>query len=339
MKRISTIVAISAIAVTGLGFTQTPGTAGLSANPLVMSVNGDEVHAAEISLMMQNVRGYLNSQGQQVTEEQVFQMASQRIVEQKLLAQEARRLGLKPDQQRLAEMMKMTEQQVGGREKLVQTLASGGTEIAQLEKTFTEMELGRVFIAQQIQPTVTVTEEDIQTFYNENPQFFENGEQVQARHILFKVEETADEATDTAARSKAEKARERALAGEDFAKLATELSEGPSGPRGGDLGYFEKNQMDPQFADVAFALKVGEISAVVKTQFGYHVIKVENRRPAGTVPLEEASPQIGEMLRSQKAADATGQLVQTLGQKADIQFYDEQGNKVDQTAPAPAATP
>jgi len=337
MKRMWTIAVIGALAVAGLGFAQTTETPAASVNPLVMTINGDEVRAAEISLMMQNIQRYLSSQGRQVTEEQVFQMASQQIVEQKLVAQEARRLGLKPDEQRVAQMLQMTEQQVGGREKLEQTLAGAGTDISQLENIFREMDLGRVFIAQQIEPTVEVTDEEIVAFYNDKPELFTNEEQVRARHILFTVEEGADEATDATARANAEKAHERALAGEDFAALAQELSQGPSGPRGGDLGYFEKGKMVPQFGDAAFALKPGEISPVVKTRFGYHVIKVEDRREAGTVPLEEARDQIQGMLLSQKTNATTGELVQTLGKKADIQFFDEQGNLIDKSAQAPGA--
>jgi peptidyl-prolyl cis-trans isomerase C len=330
-----TLAAIGAVMIASFGSAQTAPAGPV--NPLVMTVNGDEVRAAEISLMMQNIQGFLISQGQQPTEEQIFQMASQRVVEQKLLAQEARRQGLKPDEQQVSQMMQMTEQQVGGRENLAQALAGAGSTVDQLEAVFREMELNRVFIAERIEPTVKVTDEEVSALYNERPEMFERAEQVHARHILFTVEEGADEITDAAARSNAEKARQRAIAGEDFAELAKELSQGPSAPRGGDLGYFEKGRMVPAFADAAFALEPGQISPVVKTRFGYHVIKVEDRKPAEKVSFEEAAPEIREMLSNQKTVEATAKLVETLGESADIQFYDEKGNKIDQTAEAPAA--
>ena len=95
-------------------------------NPKIMLVNGEPVYAAEVSLMMQNIKGYLDSQGQEATDQEIAQVATQRVVEQKLLAQEAARFGIKPDQARIDQMMDLTAQQAGGREVLQAELAKGG---------------------------------------------------------------------------------------------------------------------------------------------------------------------------------------------------------------------
>ncbi len=332
-----TIATVGILLVAGYGFAQAPGAAPQNINPIVMKVNGDPVYAAEVSLLMQNIQGFLASQGREISQEEVFQVASQRIVEQKLLAQEARRFGLTADEAEVAQMMQMTEQQAGGRDALAKNLASGGSSIEQLENMIREMELGRTFIVQQIQPTIQVTDEEIAAFYIEHPELFTVEETVHARHILFEAASDADPETDAAARAKAEVARERAMAGEDFAELAKELSEGPSGPTGGDLGFFEKGRMVQPFGEAAFALDVGEISAVVQTRFGYHVIVVEEKRPAGTVPLDEVKDEVRSRLVTQKTNMTTAELIQTLGQKADLVFYDENGNPV--TEPPPEAQP
>jgi parvulin-like peptidyl-prolyl isomerase len=303
-----------------------------------MTVNGQPVYAAEISLLMQNIKGFLTSQGQQVSEEEIVQVATQRVVEQKLLAQEATRFGIKPDEQRIAQLMAMTEQQAGGREQLEQALAKGGSNPEQLEGMFREMELGRSLIAQQIKPTIEVSDQEINDYYKEHPDEFYSEEQVHARHILIEAGPDADEATQQAARQQAEQARERAVAGADFAELARELSQDQSAQSGGDLGFFTQEQMVSPFAEAAFALSPGEISPVVKSRFGYHVIKVEERRPAGTVPLDEAREPIRRMLVTEKTAAAVAQLVQRLGQDADIQFLDESGQPVPQEPP-PASAP
>jgi peptidyl-prolyl cis-trans isomerase D len=128
--------------------------------------------------------------------------------------------------------------------------------------------------------------------------------QVRARHILFKAAADADAAGKGAAKAKAEAARARALAGEDFAKLARSLSEDTGSAReGGDLGYNAKGKMVAPFDDAQFALKPGEISAVVESRFGYHVIKVEGVRE-GDVPVDEAKRELAEKkVRTNRAAE------------------------------------
>jgi peptidyl-prolyl cis-trans isomerase C len=333
------LVALVALTLSGAVSAQDETARTANLNPKIMIVNGAPVHAAEVSLMMQNIQGFLSSQGQEATEQEIAQVATQRVVEQKLLAQEAARFSIKPDQQRLDQMMQITVQQAGSRENLQAALAKGGSDLAQLEAMFLEMELGRAFIAQQIQPTIEVTDQEIADYYEKNSERFTRGEQVHARHILFKADLNADEAVHQEARAKAEQARERAVAGADFAELAKEVSEGPSAPSGGDLGFFTKEQMVPTFAEASFALSPGEISPVVKTQFGYHVIKVEERRESGTVPLDEARDPIRRMLVNDKTNVAVAQLIQRLGQEADLQFLDENGNPIPEDEPAPTPAP
>lgn len=340
-RKLLAAVLLAAVIATGTAVAQenaAPQPANL--NPKVMTVNGEPVYAAEISLMMQNIQGYLASQGQEATEDQIAQVATQRVVEQKLLAQEAARFSIKPDEQRIAQMMELTERQAGGRDNLDKALAQGGSDTAQLEQIFREMELGRAFIAQQIQPTIEVSDQEITDYYSEHPEQFVSEEQVHARHILIKADPEADEATQEAARTKAEQARERAVADDaDFAELAGELSEGPSAPNGGDLGFFTKDRMVPAFSEAAFALQPGEVSPVVKTRFGYHVIKVEERREAGAVPLDEAQDPIRRMIVNEKTNVAVGQLMRNLGQNADIQFLDENGKPLPQEPPPQEPSP
>jgi peptidyl-prolyl cis-trans isomerase C len=102
---------------------------------------------------------------------------------------------------------------------------------------------------------------------------------VHARHILFRVVNPTDAAASKAAESKVRAVIDRVKKGEDFNKLASELTEDPSGKdNGGDLGYFTKEQMVPEFSEVAFKLDKGQVSDPVKTQFGWHVLKVEDKR-------------------------------------------------------------
>lgn len=136
------------------------------------------------------------------------------------------------------------------------------------------------------------TEDAIKTLYEETAKSVPPEEEAHARHILV---ETEDEA---------KKIYERVKGGEDFAKLATEMSKDPgSGKEGGDLGWFTKDRMIKEFADAAFALKPGEISPPVKSQYGWHVIKLEERRTKPVPPLDQVKPQIEQYLMRKAQQD------------------------------------
>ena len=130
------------------------------------------------------------------------------------------------------------------------------------------------------------------------------GEQIHARHILVESEEEAQALV------------ERLEAGEDFATLAQEASTGPSGPDGGDLGWFGHEEMVPEFADAAFALQAGEISGPVQSPFGWHVIKVEERRSAPVPGFDE----MAATLRGQIAEQAIYDRIDALRADADIEI-------------------
>ena len=303
-------------------------------NPPVLRVNGDTIYAVEVSMVMANIAGQLNAQGREAPDQQqLVQMATQRVVEQKLLAQEARRQGYKVNDLRVAEMAKEIEEQTGGREKLDQSLAAKGSSYDKLLITIKEMDLVRTLIEKQVTPTITVSDEEIAAFYAENQALFTTPAEVHARHIIFAAGENADADTIINSRTGADEARARALAGEDFAELARELSQGPSAPEGGDLGFFTYQQMVPPFAEAAFSLDEGEISDVVRTSFGFHVITVEEKKPEATLTLEESSDRVRQLLTQQQIGTQVKEIIKTLGEQAEIVPL------IAPEAPAPAAQP
>jgi peptidyl-prolyl cis-trans isomerase D len=150
---------------------------------------------------------------------------------------------------------------------------------------------------------VRITEKEIQSFYEYNHAAYSQPKQIKARHILFELGEDALKETEEKVRKAAEEVLARARKGEDFAKLAAAHSSCPSKSKGGDLGYFEKGQMTPAFDEVAFNLKKGEISDLVRTPFGYHIILVEDIKEARTQSLEEVRADIVESLTMSAAAE------------------------------------
>jgi len=159
-----------------------------------------------------------------------------------------------------------------------------------------------------------IPDSEVEQYYREHASEFELPRQVNAAHVLVGVAQTGGSASETAARGKAQDAIRRAKAGEDFGKLAKELSEDPrTAAQGGELGWIVKGQLVPPFEEAAFVLKKGEItSSPVRTQFGFHVIKVLDVKEGGRKPLKEVTPQIRAKIvteRIDKAATTKAQEV------------------------------
>jgi peptidyl-prolyl cis-trans isomerase C len=176
-----------------------------------------------------------------------------------------------------------------------------------------------------------LTDEAMHKVYDEAVKQISEEKEVNARHILFRAT-AGDEKAGKEAEDKAKAVIVRLKKGEDFAKVATEVTEDPSGKaNGGDLGYFTKEQMVPEFSDAAFKLEKGQISEPVKSQFGWHVIKVEDKRTKQAPKFEEVKPQIENFIVRKAQAD----LVTKLRADAKIERMDKPA-KTDDKPAAPA---
>jgi peptidyl-prolyl cis-trans isomerase C len=280
-------------------------------NPVLLKVNGTPVYASDISFVLSSLG--VPQMADQEEADRMVAAAMKRVIETRLLALESGRRGYKPDQERVAQMLKSIETRTGSRDKLDANLKRAGTDYARLTSNVEEMELMRELINRDIRPGMSASEQEINEFYSSHPELFITPDQVRARHILFVIPHDADQLVFDEIRSNAEEARKRALAGEDFAELAIELSECPSAPKGGDLGFITADQMVEEFAQAAFALKPGEISEPVKTQYGLHVIKVEERRPGGDKQaIDQVRQRIEMAIMQHKTTEAIKALINTL---------------------------
>lgn len=203
---------------------------------------------------------------------------------------------------------------------LEQALETRGMNIGKLRSDIIMGEKMRKLFETETADVETVSDEQVAAFYNENPQFFTEDESVTARHILITCKEEADAEEHEKAKAEAEAIRKQLEEGADFAALAQEKSGCPSKEKGGDLGSFGRGRMVPAFDEAAFSLETGEISEVIKTPFGYHVIEVTDKTEAKVQPLEEASEQIREHLNNQMRQEEFGKFLQGLRQKAEINY-------------------
>jgi peptidyl-prolyl cis-trans isomerase C len=170
--------------------------------------------------------------------------------------------------------------------------------------------------------TADVNEAEALEYYNQNPSY-KIPEQVRASHILITPEKGPGidpEAADVAAKEKAEQLLEQIKAGADFAQLAKENSDCPSASKGGDLGLKRREAWVKPFSDAAFALQPGQVSDVVKTQYGYHIIKVTDRREPSEIPFDNVKENIIQTLKTQKEAELRSRCVELLRKNAEIVY-------------------
>jgi peptidyl-prolyl cis-trans isomerase C len=180
-----------------------------------------------------------------------------------------------------------------------------------------------------------LSDEAMHKVYDEAVKQIGEEKEVHARHILFRTP-AGDEKASKEAEDKLKAVIVRLKKGEDFAKVASEVTEDPSGKaNGGDLGYFSKDQMVPEFSEVAFKLDKGQISDPVKTQFGWHVIKIEDKRVKEAPKFEDVKPQIENFVVRKAQAD----LVTKLRADAKIERMDKPAKAEEKPAAAPAPAP
>jgi peptidyl-prolyl cis-trans isomerase SurA len=170
----------------------------------------------------------------------------------------------------------------------------------------------------KVKNRVKVSDEDLKNYYKNNPQLYVAEDEVKVRHIFLPLTEKGGAAEEAKQRALAEKLSARARAGEDFAKLARDHSQGPSAQEGGDLGFLRRGTLQADVDKAAFALKPGEVSTPVKTKFGYHVIKVEERRGGKPKAFEDVKEQIRDRLANEQVGTFQAQYVAELRKDAVI---------------------
>ena len=175
------------------------------------------------------------------------------------------------------------------------------------------------FLRKKVEADASLSDEELKKIYNQNLDKFKVGEQVRASHILVKSSQEAQAVLEALKK------------GEKFEELAKSKSLDASAAKGGDLGWFGKGNMVPVFEKAAFGLKEGQTSGIIKSQFGFHVIKLTGKRPAGTRPFEEVKDQIKSSIMPQKQQQVFMKLKEDLRKGAKIQINDAPA--ADKTAP------
>ena len=171
-----------------------------------------------------------------------------------------------------------------------------------------------------VSSTIAVTDQDVKAYYDQNPEQFKQPESIRASHILIKFDATATDAQKKEARAKIEDVMKQVKAGGDFAELAKKYSQDGSAAQGGDLNYFQKGQMVPPFEQAALALTPGGISPIVETQFGYHIIKLTDKKAERVVPLAEVNTRLADFLKQRQGQEKANAFIETIKAKSKIEI-------------------
>lgn len=271
------------------------------ASEVVARVNGAEIKAIELQRAKKVIMS--GQPGMQIPpdrQKEFDQQSLSQLVSAELLYQAGQKLAIKDIDKKVEDRIAQSKARFPNADDFAKAIKALDMDEAELREYTRRDLIIANYIEQTIVPKITVSEEESKRFYDQNLEKFKRDETVRASHILCGVDSKATAEEKKKAREKAEKLRKELANGADFAKLAKENSTCPSSQQGGDLGYFGKGQMVPPFEQAAFALKPGEMSDVVETQFGYHIIKVTDKKAAETVPFKEARPRIDEFLKGQK---------------------------------------
>lgn len=284
-------------------------------------VNGEAVSKAEFDRAVAALEARNGGPVPAQQRDRILRDVLDQIVSYKLLTQESKARQIAATDSEVDERMKEIQAQFPSEDAFKQMLTSRNTTVEQVRGDIRQDLTVQKLITGAIADKVAVTPEQVKDFYARNPDQFKQPERVRASHILITVPKDAEPAAKNAARTKAAGILKDAKAGKDFAALAKEHSQDPgSAQNGGDLGFFQQGQMVGPFNDAAFTLAPGQISDLVETEFGFHIIKVAEKQAARTVPLEEVRPRLEQYLERMNREQQTEAFVNGLRTKGKIEI-------------------
>lgn len=318
----------------------------LLGDPVIAKGKGVEIKRSQLDAEMIAVQSMANARGQTLTGENLLMIQRQKLndlISFRLLLARATDADKAKGKEQFAKALerikkdnKLTDAEFD--EKLGTQLKLQGLTRDEWDKQ--RLEQGTVAAVLERELKLAVSDEAAKKFYDENPTKFEQPEQVRASHILIG---TKDQATGVdlsdeqkkAKRKQIDDLRKRAAQGEDFAKLAKEFSEDPGSKDNGGEYTFARGRMVPEFEAAAFSLATNQVSDVVTTTYGYHIIKLSEKIPAKVVSYAEVADDLKEALKNQELQKqlADGEYLEKMRKEAGVEILDEKLKKLDELLP------
>ena len=290
----------------------------------VAVVNGSVITRLDLDRRMADAQRRFSSTGEPLSDSQLAEIKKQaleNLIDRELLYQESQRQGIKVDEAVINKQIEALKNRFPTEAELKKSLARMKLSETAIRLQFTQERAIQQLIDKEFGQKVSVADKEVKAYYDQYPSFFKKPEQVQARHILIKVDPQAEPAEKAEARKKLEEVQQKLRKGEDFAALARAFSQCPSSADGGNLGSFERGQMVKPFEEAAFALKPGEVSDIVETRFGYHLIEVIDKQPETTIPYKDVKDRLGQYMKQEKIEKEVRLYAEKLKEKANVERF------------------
>lgn len=287
-------------------------------------VNGSVITWADFDRELRHAQGQLSATGMPLDTSRLTRL-KQKVLEQligrELLYQESQKRGIKVDKEAINEQLKTLKKQFASEEDFKNILTNMNLSEDTIKSQFKRDGAIQEFIDKEFVEKITIPDKEIKIYYDSNRDLFKQPEQVRASHILINVDPKGDASQKAEALKKIKDVRRRLHKGEDFSALAKQFSQCPSSAQGGDLGYFNRGQMVKPFEKAAFALKSGAVSKIVETRFGYHLIKVVDKKPESIIGYKDVKDELGQYLKQEKVQKEVGLYVGKLKEKAKVERF------------------
>ena len=318
----------------GIGKTDSKGETKAPAKPVdegklpdvVASVNGTSIKKGDLQNAVDAIKQQLQMVGQSFPsdrKDEMYRGLLDDLIATELLAQEAKKTSVPVTQKEIDDFVGQFKDRFPSEQVYQNALKEQGITEVQLREDV-KKQLGiKKLLDKEVLSKVASDEKSAKKFYEENPDKFQEPEQVHALHVLVTVDKGADDKTKAAKKKEAEQVLIDAKGGKDFGQLAKDHSGDPgSKDKGGDLGFFPRGEMVPAFETAAFGLeKPGDLSGVVETPYGFHVIKLVEKKSGRKVPFEEVKDDVAGFLKEQKAGTIAKDYVAGLRKKAKVQIF------------------
>ena len=295
-----------------------------SAIDSVAIVNGVVITRVQFDSELSHVKQRFLQEGREITDSQLPQISDailETLINRELLFQESQKMGIRIKEQAISEQFETIQKTFPNEDEFKKTLNQMNLSEPALKLQINKALAIKELIEKQIVPQIVISDEESKVYYDTHPDAFKQPEQIKASHILIKVDSNADASQKAKAREQIEEIRQKIKAGDDFAELAKEFSQGPSSARGGDLGYFRRGQMVKPFEDAAFALEPDAVSDIVETPFGYHLIKLHDRKPERIISYPEVKDKLNQYMKQEKTKQEVERYIQKLKQHAEIKKF------------------